>query len=135
MKQFTSKSSLATIHPNGIIEICQKQEWDQPETTEVAKDMAMMLKKAVGNNIRGILYFPPNIYIQEEIIKAYTNVSIGHVAEAIVAESFATKLIANMLLKFRSNKLACKVFSKQEEAEQWLLEQISKAKMKASEAS
>lgn len=135
MKQFTSQSSIASVHPNGIIELSQKPEWDQPDTIEVAKDMALMLKKAIGNNIHGLLYFPPNVYIKEEIIRAYTTIQIGHVAEAIIVESFATKLIANMLLKFRKNSLACKIFNKQEEAEQWLLEQIQLAKMKASEAS
>lgn len=129
MKQLESKSSIITIHTSGIIEFRIKPNWDQPDTPEIAIDNALTLKKAVGNNICGIVAYAPNLYLNKEVLKAYSSIDIGHIASAIVVQSVGSRIFANLVLKFVKASIPKKIFTNPEKAKIWLLDQIANAKM------
>jgi hypothetical protein len=130
MKQLESKSAIATIHPNGIIEFRIKPNWDQPDTPEIAIDNALTLKEAVGNNICGLITYAPNLYLKKEVLEAYASVHIGHVASAIVVRSVGSRIFANLALKFIKTTNPKKIFTNPDKAKIWLLDQIANAKMR-----
>jgi hypothetical protein len=128
MKILESTASIVIVHPNGIIETKVKPDWDQPDTPETAIDHSLTLKKGVGNNICGILTFLPNLYMKKEVIEAFATVEIGHIAEAFLVNSVGSRILATLALKLDKSSIPRKVFTKKEQAEKWLLDNISRAK-------
>jgi hypothetical protein len=128
MKKVQCRSVEAIIHPNGIIEAAFRPSWKEADTPETTREIALMLQEAVGGEHRGLLYFPPNLFIRIEAVKAFLDVPIGHAAEAFVVTSFGPRLLCNLMLKFRKHSVPAKVFDNRAEAEEWLLEQLANAK-------
>lgn len=52
------------------------------------------------------------------------------IAQAILVNSLANRLIANFIIRFNRSKSPMRVFSKEEKALEWLYEQIEHAQMK-----
>ena len=119
------------IRPNGIIETSVPKDWDQPDTVEIAKENIAMLKKAVGGERRAILSHVPNMHMSKEVMACYEEAHIGHIANALLTTSFATKLMGNLYLKLskalpsKQQDVPTKLFSDKKESERWLLEQNS----------
>ncbi|MFK7799637.1 MAG: hypothetical protein AB8E82_19445 [Aureispira sp.] len=118
------------VRSNGIIELRVKKSWTDPDTVEVALENIEMLTKAVEAGGRVILSFSPNTYLEKEVLGCYKKAKIGHVASAILVTSFGAKIVGNLFLKLigSGNSVATKIFTKQENAEEWLLKQINGAK-------
>lgn len=130
MKTLESVSFIIKAHPNGIVEAYMKPDWDQPDTIEVAVDLGLKLKEAVGNNVCGIMIYAPTLHVKKENLEAIVSIDIGHIANAIIVNSAGSTILANFILKFAKNSIIKKVFTKKEKAEEWLLEQIELAKQK-----
>lgn len=128
MKQLEIVGAIATVRPDGIIEIRKNPSWEQPDTPESMKRYALGLKELIGDNIHGVLVFAPNLYIEKKVLEAYASVDIGYVANSIVVNSVGSKIFANFVLKFVKNSTPKRIFTKQAEAEEWLLKHIEQAK-------
>ena len=124
------QNGILEVYDNGIIVGLENPDWDQPETPETVRNAAKIAQKIVGDNIHGMLYLPAGkTHYKRELVKAYFEVDIGHKAEAFVVESFGSRLLASLVVKFSNSDIPKKVFSNREEAEKWLLKEILKAKL------
>ncbi|MFK7799149.1 MAG: hypothetical protein AB8E82_16980 [Aureispira sp.] len=128
MRQLETEDAIFIVHPNGIIEAHSKPDWDKPDTPEIARNYALKIKEAVGNNICGVLTIAPNLYIPKESLEAYASVDIGHIADALLVSSIGTRIFATVAIKIVKPLTPTKIFTKQKEAEEWLLEQIAAVK-------
>lgn len=119
------------IHPNGIIETSVPDDWDQPDTVEVAMENIAVLKKAVDGKRRAILSRVPNMHMSKEVMACYEEANIGHVANALLTDSFTTKVMGNLYLRVikalpsSQSGVPTKLFSDRKAAEAWLLEQMA----------
>lgn len=118
------------VRPDRIIELRVKESWTDPDTVEVALENIEMLTKAVEAGGRGILSYSPNTYMEKDVLECYKKAKIGHVASAILVTSFAGKIVGNLFLKIvgSGSSVVTKIFTKQENAERWLLQQINGAR-------
>ena len=130
-RRLESKSAFVSVHDNGIVEVCLKPNWSEPDTPEVAIDGAKTLKKAVDGNICGILTHAPSLYVKKEFLEAYSSINIGHIASAILVQSVGSRIFANLALKFIKPIPKKRIFTNPDKAKSWLLEQIALAKQKA----
>ena len=126
-----SKATLISVHDNGIVEVCLKPNWDQPDTPEIAIDTALTLQKAVDNKICGLLSHAPKVYVNKKFLEAYSSINIGHIASAILVQSVGSRIFANLALKFIKPIPKKRIFTNPDKAKSWLLEQIALAKQKA----
>lgn len=120
----------AIVHENGIIETSVREDWDHPDTVEIALENIDALTKAVDGQNRAILSHVPSMHMSKEVMECYEKATIGHVANALLTDSFTTKLMGNLFLRLskalpnRQMAVPTKLFSKREEAEKWLLQCI-----------
>lgn len=129
MKQLEIVGALVTVRSDdGIIEIRKNPNWSQPDTPESMKRYALGLKELIGDDVYGLLIIAPSLYIEKKALEAYASVDIGDVANSMVVNSVGSKIFANLVLKFIKTPIPKKVFTKQAEAEKWLLEHIKHAK-------
>ncbi len=125
-----------TVRPDEIIELNTKENWNQPDTVEIALENIAMLKKAVQNGGRAMLSHMPGTYVEKDVLECYKQADIGHVASALLSNSFGSRIVGNLFLKLIGTKtggnapVATKIFAKREEAEKWLLQQIKEDKIK-----
>ena len=131
--ELRTRAMHVNIRPDGIIETAVPKDWDQPDTVEVAMENIEVLKQAVGAERRAILsHVPTNIHMSKEVMACYEEANIGHVANALLTNSFTAKVMGNLFLKLSSalpgkqNAVPTKLFSKKADAEAWLLEQIGR---------
>ncbi|MBL4648414.1 MAG: hypothetical protein JKY03_01690 [Aureispira sp.] len=132
--EFKTRALTIVVRPDGIIELLNNKNWDKPDTVEVAQENIVMLKKAVDGKFRGMLSHMPSTYMSKEVLNCYKNAEIGEVASALLTTSFGSKIVGNLFLKLTGKsstretdgKAPVRIFSKKEDAEAWLLEQITK---------
>lgn len=123
-------TSIMEAFDNGVILITENPEWNMPDTPQTSRDSALALKEIVGDNYCGILFMPSGkLYQSRESVKAWDEVIIGEVANAVVVKSFGARLLGNFALKFTSKRAPIKLFDNREEAEKWLLKEILRAKL------
>lgn len=137
MKELKTRALTILIRPDDIVEMHTNEGWDQPDTVEVAEENIAMLKKAVDGKPRALLSYMPNTYMSKAVMACYDNAEIGEVASAMLTTSFGSKVIGNAYLKLTgksakasdvSGKAPVKIFSKKDEAVDWLLLEIAKHK-------
>ncbi|MGH1338895.1 MAG: hypothetical protein ACRBFS_22455 [Aureispira sp.] len=132
MHKIECRAAEAFIYPHGIIEVHIKSSWDQPDTPETSSEIAIMLKEYIDSSHvpYALMLFPPNLYVKKEVLQAYFNIKIGHIADALVVNSFGARLIGKIVLGFHKNPTPIKIFSNKADAEVWLLEQLELTKNK-----
>lgn len=135
MKEYKTKAATIFLRPDDIIEYTINKEWNQAETLDLAKETMEIIKKLVDGQVRAFLVEVPKHYTPREVLNYYQYVETGDVARALVLNSFATKVMGNLYLKLSKGKpneagrvVPTKLFTKKEEAEEWLLEEIEKNK-------
>jgi hypothetical protein len=138
--QFETRAMKITVRPDDIIELNTKESWNQPDTVEIALENIEMLKKAVEHGGRAMLSYMPGTYVEKDVLECYKQADIGHVASALLTKSFGSRIVGNLFLKLIGTKsggkqpVVTKIFSKREEAEQWLLQKIKEHKIKEQKA-
>lgn len=123
-----TKATKIIIRPDGIIESHPKEDWNEPDSVETARETALKLQEIANSGTYAHISFPPNLYIKKEIVQAYLEVDINHIAEAVVVKSFGARLLGKLALQIKKPTTPSKMFGTKEEAEVWLLEQLEKAK-------
>lgn len=133
--EFKTRALTIIVRPNGIVELLNNEDWNDPDTVEVAQENIAMLKKAVNGKARAMLSHMPSTYMSKEVLECYENSDIGEVASALLTTSFGSRIVGNLFLKLTGkssvrvgNKAPVRIFTKKEEAEEWLLEQITNFK-------
>jgi hypothetical protein len=131
--QFKTRALTIIVRPSGIVELLNNEDWNDPDTVEVAQENIAMLAKAVDGKPRAMLSHMPSTYMSKEVLKCYENAEIGEVASALLTTSFGSKVVGNLFLKLtgksatrgKNGKAPVKIFGKKEDAEVWLLERIA----------
>lgn len=134
--EFKTRALTIVVQPNGIVELLNNENWNDPDTVEVAQENIAMLTKAVNGKARGMLSHMPSTYISKEVLECYEHAEIGEVASALLTTSFGSRIVGNLFLKLTgksstriaNGKAPVKIFGKKEDAEAWLLEQITRYK-------
>lgn len=119
-----TRSSYIVVRPNGVVVMTTKPDWNQPDTLEVAKQNIAALHQAIGGERKGLLSHLANTHIAKDVLEYYQESNPGQVATALVTASFGAKVIGNLFLKIavkRNYTQPVKLFTKEEEAEEWLL--------------
>lgn len=130
--ELRTRAMLVNIRPDGIIETSVPKDWDKPDTVEVAMENIELLQRAVAGGARAILSHVPNMHMSKEVMECYEKATIGHVANALLTNSFTAKIMGNLFLRVskalptKQPSVPTKLFSKKEEAEAWLLDQIAR---------
>jgi hypothetical protein len=115
--------------PDGIVEIFDNDDWDQPDTLEIAKkDIALFKEFTKEKTSKAVLVKVGDKHLDKEIINYYQNVEFNEVARALVINSFGSRIMGNLYLKLFGGKpneagrvVPIKLFTKKEEAIKWLL--------------
>ncbi|MBL4648728.1 MAG: hypothetical protein JKY03_03285 [Aureispira sp.] len=135
MKKYKTKALTIILRSDNILEAFNNKDWNEPETLEIAKENAFMLKKVIDGQSVGLLVEIPHKYVTKEILTYYQNFEMGAVARAMFLNSFAAKVVGNLYFKLSKGKLnevgravPTKLFTKKAEAVEWLLEQIEKSR-------
>lgn len=125
--------------PSGIIVMSVPVGWDQPDTLETAKENLVIMREITKETPCAFLIEPLVSYLSKEVIEFYSNAGLGTVATAMLTNSFASKVVGNLYLKIitttitatnmKTEKYPVKLFSKREEAIQWLKDHIEAAKL------
>lgn len=131
--QFKTRALTIIVRPNGIVELLNNEDWNDPDTVDVAQENIAMLTKAVDGKPRAMLSHMPSTYMSKEVLQCYENSEIGEVASALLTTSFGSRVVGNLFLKLtgkssargENGKAPVKIFTKKEDAEVWLLEQIA----------
>lgn len=118
-----TRSAVIELRPNGVIYMSTREDWDQPDTLEVAKENMTALKNMVDGKRRGLISELPNTHLPKEVMEFYQDFNPGQVATALMVNSFGAKVMGNLFLKLaaKNNSEPVKLFSKESEAEEWLL--------------
>jgi hypothetical protein len=132
--EFKTRALTIIVRPDEIIELLNNENWNDPDTVEVAQENIAMLTKAVNGKARAMLSHMPSTYISKEVLECYENAEIGEVASALLTTSFGSRIVGNLFLKLTgksstriaNGKAPIKIFGKKEDAEEWLLEQITR---------
>lgn len=137
MKELIIKGNrmIAILRTDGIIELVNNEEWNQPDTLEVVKEDTSELKKNINEKYKGLLILVTSRYVNKEILRHYQHSDFGEIARALVLTSFATKVIGNLYFKLSKGKpnetgrvVPVKLFTDRDVATKWLLEQIKEHK-------
>jgi hypothetical protein len=133
--EYKTESMTVIVRPDDIVEIITNEGWDGPDTVEVATENAQVMKDAIDGKTRAMLSHMPDTYINKEVLACYVDAKIGEVATALIAISFASKVVGNIYLKLtrriskeNKRKAPVAIFNKREAAEEWLLKEIAKHK-------
>lgn len=132
--QFNTKSMNLVVRPDDIVELTIPESWKGPDTLETAKESVALIQKAIDGKPRGLLSHMPSNYMSKEVMDYYNTIEMGEIASAMIATSFASKVLGNFFIKLlggTNRKVPLKLFSKQEDAEKWLLEIIAQHKTPA----
>jgi hypothetical protein len=131
---YHSKELTLTVRPDDIIEISTHVDFKGSYSLDALEENLTLLKKAIAGKKRATLLYFPDVYVKKEVLKKYANSDIYTVASALLAKSFASKLVGNLFLSLSgrfNEKLKdrpTKVFTDKEAAIKWLLEQLAKVK-------
>ena len=124
-----TRSITLELLPNGVIYSETKEDWDEPDTLEVAKENLEAIASVVDGKRHGLLTKLPNTHLPKEVVDYYHTVDPGQVATALLVSSFGTRVMGNLFLKIARNHQSLttpvKMFSKREAAEAWLVSMIN----------
>ena len=135
--KLSTRSMVLDRTPDGVIAMYTPEGWDQPDTLETAKDNVVIMREITAETPCAFLVEPHTHYVSKEVLEFYKEANIETVATAMITNSFASKVVGNLYLKVMSmvpagDKKAqdypVKLFSKREEAVEWLRGYIEAAK-------
>ncbi|BDS11832.1 hypothetical protein [Aureispira anguillae] len=135
--QYKTRALTIIVRPDDIIELVTNPEWKQPDTVEIAQENVAMIKKAVAGKTRAMLSYMPSTYMSKDVLECYNKAEIGEVASALLTTSFGSKVVGNVYLKLTGKsakssevkgQAPVKIFTKKEDAVEWLLEQIASSR-------
>ena len=136
MTEYKGTAASVVLRSDGIIEFIPNEEWDQPDTLELATEILDIAKKLTVDQPRGIIAVVPTRYLPKEILSYYQNTEVGDVARALVLDSFAAKVIGNLYFQLSKGKpneagriIPTKLFTDKQIAIEWLLQQMAKYKV------
>lgn len=129
MKQLnwtTTSMRLSFNEEKGLLIIRPHEGFRQAETLEHARENIEISLELVGSyaNIKGILAFMPDHYINVEITRYYKQ-NVPNVPIAMVGDSFFKKMIGNFLMILNSPDRPIRLFTNEEEALLWLENKIN----------
>ncbi len=107
-----------------ILTVRPVETFKGPETEIQSKENTDSVISRVGTTLKGCLAFLPSHYINARATRHYRN-TLPDNPIALVGDSFFKKMIGNFLLSFADSKRPMKIFTNEEEALQWLKDQIS----------
>ncbi|MBL4649879.1 MAG: hypothetical protein JKY03_09115 [Aureispira sp.] len=133
-----TKELLFILHPESIVETKVREGITELTLGEL-DNVTNAVNEIYDSNDepKASLVIAPPFYLRKEVIKAYsTNNKMRYIALAIVANSFAARLVSGTLLGVRNrvallqNKKATpsKVFADKEKAIEWLLLELKKVR-------
>ncbi|MBL4649769.1 MAG: hypothetical protein JKY03_08560 [Aureispira sp.] len=131
MKYYTKELNLI-MHPNDILEIIAKEESKGILTLEEVDTNLAAMETAINGKTTGLLLHIASSYTKKEVLKKYSDLDFGIIATALIVNSYASKLVGNLVLtlssRFSSKKLPNKIFTDKEVAIEWLEEKLAKEK-------
>ena len=131
---YHTKELTFTVRPDDIIEISPFVDFKDSYSLKFVKKNLAVLEEAIAGKKRATLLHFPGVYVKKEVLKEYANSELRTVASALLAKSFASKLVGNLFLSLTGRFNAklkdrpTKVFTEKEAAIEWLLEQLAKVK-------
>lgn len=137
--KLSTRSMVLERTADGVISMYTPEGWDQPDTLETAKDNVVIMREITAEAPCAFLVEPHTSYVSKEVLEYYREANIETVATAMITNSFASKVVGNLYLKIMSmvpagdkkaKEYPIKLFSKREEAVDWLREHIEAAKKK-----
>jgi len=138
MIEYKTRAITITLRPNGIIHVSNNEDWNELDTLESTQENITLLKEVFdGQPDRCLLFEMPNRHVRKELLDCYQRAEWGEVAIALLLTSYGAKIVGNLYLKLSKNKpneagrvVPTKLFSNEEIAETWLLEQVKAQKNK-----
>ncbi|MFK7798228.1 MAG: hypothetical protein AB8E82_12295 [Aureispira sp.] len=128
MEQYTSISSVVTLHPNGIVESKAREDWNEPDTIETVTAHALLIKKVIDGKQRGLLVILPGLHMNRELLEVYNQTEMEEVAAAFLVNSFGAKVLGNLVLRIKKKGAPARLFTDRAAAEAWLLQFIAAEK-------
>ena len=122
------------VRPDNIIEMGTNVNFKGTYSLDSVEENLKVLEKAIAGKRKATLLHFPDVYVKKEVLKKYSNSDLQTIATALLAKSFASKLVGNLFLSLHgrfNEKLKdrpIKVFTKQEVAVEWLLGHLANAK-------
>lgn len=129
---YHTKELTFTVRPDDIIEISPFVDFKDDYSLKFVKKNLAVLKEAIAGKKRATLLHFPGVYVKKEVLKGYANSELRTVASALLAKSFASKLVGNLFLSLTGRFNAklkdrpTKIFTDKEAAIEWLLEELKK---------
>ena len=123
--KISSESMLAELTEEGILIITPPPGFKGPETLEHAKENITMFKERLGDNVKGILAFLPNHYINAAATRYYRE-NRPQVPGALIEDSMIKRMVGNFLLSLSTSAAPMRLFNDEEKARFWLLSKINK---------
>jgi len=129
---YHTKEFTYSLRPNDIIEIKTHKNFDGNFKLEEVEENLRILDTLINCKPRCLILYFPDKYVNKNILKKYSSPPEHVVARAFLTQSFASKLIGNLYLtlinRFVKDEVPSKIFSKENEAVQWLETELSKKK-------
>jgi hypothetical protein len=131
MKYHTKEIDLI-MHPNNILEIIATEESKGILTLEEVDTNLAVMEEATKGKTTALLIHIASSYTKKEVLKKYSDLDFGIIATALIVNSYASKIVGNLVLtlanRFNSKKLPNKIFTDKETAIEWLEEELAKEK-------
>lgn len=131
--QYQTKEFHITMHPNNIIEIFATEESKGILTLEEIDNNVAALNKAINGRTTASLIHMSSSYTKKAVLKTYSSLDFGIISTALIANSYASKLVGNLfltlILRFNKQQVPTKIFTDKEVAVKWLEEQLAKEKL------
>lgn len=124
---YHTKELTFTVRPDDIIEISTFKDFKGTYSLEAVEENLAVLEQAIEGKERATLLHFPDVYVKKQVLKEYANSDLHTVASALLAKSFASKLVGNLFLSLtgrfneKLKKRPTKVFTDKEAAVKWLL--------------
>jgi hypothetical protein len=131
---YHTKELTFTVRPDNIIEMCTNANFKGSYSLDAVEENLAVMEEAIAGKRRATLLYFPDVYVRKEVLKEYANSDLHTVASALLAKSFASKLVGNLFLSLTGRFNAklkdrpTKVFTEKEAAIKWLLEHLAKDK-------
>lgn len=128
---YHTKELTYIVRPDNIIELATNAAFKGTYSLEAVEENLRVLEKAIAGKKRATLLHFPEVYVKKEVLKEYANADLQTTASALLAKSFASKLVGNIFLSLTGRfnpKLKdrpTKVFTDKESAVKWLLKHLA----------
>jgi hypothetical protein len=131
---YHTKELTFVVRPDDIIEMSTNINFKGTYSLEAVEENLNVLAEAIAGKKRATLLHFPDVYVKKAVLKEYANSDLHTVASALLAKSFASKLVGNLFLSLTGRFNAklkdrpTKIFTEKEAAIRWLLEHLAKIK-------